>query len=75
VVWNRLESDGSGWGMGTLGLLVATLGVILIVVAAAQFVTGFLGNALSWSLLLGVFGVIFLGLGSLLALTALRDHA
>jgi hypothetical protein len=58
--------------MRSLGLVVATLGVILIVVAAAQFVTGFLGDALSWSFLLGVGGVILLGLGALLAL---RDRA
>jgi hypothetical protein len=33
--------------MRFLGLVVATLGVLLIVVAVAQFVTGFLGDALS----------------------------
>jgi hypothetical protein len=54
--------------MGSLGLVVATLGVVLIVVTAAQFVTGFLGDALSWTLLLGACGVILLGLGALLAL-------
>jgi hypothetical protein len=54
--------------MRFLGLVVATLGVLLIVVAVAQFVTGFLGDALSWSLLLGGFGVIFLGLGAFLAM-------
>jgi hypothetical protein len=57
--------------MRFLGLVVATLGVLLIVVAVVQYVTGFLGDALSWSLLLGAGGVIFLGLGALLAM---RDH-
>jgi hypothetical protein len=54
--------------MRFLGLVVATVGVLLIVVAVAQFVTGFLGDALSWSLLLGGFGVIVLGLGAFLAM-------
>jgi hypothetical protein len=54
--------------MRFLGLVVATLGVLLIVVAVGQFVTGFLGDVLSWSLLLGGFGVIFLGLGAFLAM-------
>jgi hypothetical protein len=58
--------------MRALGLGIATVGVGLIVVAVAQYVTGFLGDALSWAALLGAFGVIFLGLGAVVAVSG-RD--
>jgi hydrogenase-4 membrane subunit HyfE len=55
--------------MRSFGLVIATLGVGLIVVAVVQYVTGFLGDALSWAALLGAFGVIFIGLGAALAVS------
>ena len=55
--------------MRALGLGITTLRVVCIVVAVVQYVTGFLGDALSWAALLGAFGVIFLGLGAAVAVS------
>jgi hypothetical protein len=50
--------------MRSFGLLVATLGLGLIVVALVQYELHFLGDVLSWSVLLGAFGVVFIALGA-----------
>ena len=54
--------------MRSVGLLVATLGVGLLVLALVQYEIHFLGEALSWLALLGVVGVIFIALGAGLVL-------
>ena len=54
--------------MRSVGLLVATIGVGLLVLALVQYEIRFLGEALSWLALLGVIGVIFIALGAGLVL-------
>ena len=55
--------------MRSVGLLVATLGVGLLVLALVQYEIRFLGGMLSWLVLLGVVGVIFIALGAGLVLS------